>query len=82
MQENNDAALPERVAQIILEGFYDYFEEFHRITIGARQRFISSNWKACQQASKDRLNMYLDKILTVKDTVTKVSDNRVTQPVF
>ena len=82
MQENNDAALPEQVAQIILEGFYDYFEEFHRITIGARQRFISSNWKACQQASKDRLNMYLDKILTVKDTVTKVSDNRVTQPVF
>lgn len=82
MSNVSDQELATQVAEIILDGFYDYFDEFHRITIGARERFISANWKACQQASKDRLNMYLDKILAVKEKVIQEADERVFQPNF
>lgn len=82
MTEINANPLAGKIAEIILEGFHDYFEEFHRITVGARNRFISGDWKACQQASKDRLNMYLDKILAVKARVLEGSDETVLVPEF
>ena len=68
------------IAEIILDGFLDYFEEFHNITLDARQRFINAEWKSCQQATKDRLNMYLDKILVVQDQVKKVCGERAYEP--
>jgi isocitrate dehydrogenase kinase/phosphatase len=66
-----------QVAQIILQGFKEYFAEFHEITLDARQRFIKAEWKSCQQATKDRLNMYLDKILIIQSQVQGACGDRV-----
>lgn len=82
MTESNSSGFALQTAQLILNGFHNYFEEFQRITLGARQRFISSDWKACQQASKDRLNMYLDKILAVKAKLLETSNPHLMQPEF
>ncbi len=58
-----------QIAHIILQGFLEYFAEFRKITSNAKQRFINAEWRACQQASKDRLNMYLDRVLAVQAQV-------------
>ena len=70
-------ASPELIAQAILNGYLNYFQEFQSITLGARERFINARWKHCQQASKDRLNIYLDKILHLKDALNSLDDTLV-----
>ncbi len=80
MTEKSSPTLAKEIAQIILDGFHNYFTEFERYTLGARQRFIDADWKSCQQASKDRINMYLDKILAVKEQVLAVAHEHVMEP--
>lgn len=82
MTEKQAAPLPAKIAQMIADGFHNYFDEFQHITLGARQRFISADWKACQQASRDRINMYLDKILVLKEQILQVADDSIMEPAF
>jgi len=82
MKDSVSAYYAQQTAEAILNGFHDYFKEFQRITRGARARFISGDWKACQQASKDRLNMYLDKLLAVKAKLMETDNPYLLTPAF
>ena len=45
-------------AQAILDQFQAYRREFEAVTAGARQRFLSANWRGVQDASAKRLDLY------------------------
>lgn len=68
------------IAQTILRGFENWFAEFQQVTLGARQRFIDSDWKACQGASRQRINLYLEKILEVKAQVNTIAGDVIYDP--
>ena len=68
------------ISQTILHGFENWFAQFHVFTLGARQRFIDSDWKSCQSASRDRINLYLDKILWVKTQVSDIAPDIIQDP--
>ena len=57
------------IAYEILKGFEKSFRFYNRITAGAKHRFETLQWQACQQASKDRIALY-GKILT--ETVSEL----------
>lgn len=46
------------IAQAIINGFDRHFSLFQDISSGAKQRFELSDWKAVQQAAKDRIYFY------------------------
>ncbi len=46
------------IAQLILDGFDDYREQFRQITNGARVRFEQAQWQEIQQASAARIALY------------------------
>lgn len=60
------------IAYEILKGFEKSFRLYNRITAGAKSRFETAKWQACQQASKDRIALY-SRILneTVKELYTQ-----------
>ena len=60
------------LAQIILDNFHNYFEQFHLITLGAKERFASADWKATQVSTKKRLNIYVDAIQRVQHEVSEL----------
>ncbi len=45
-------------AQAILDQFQAYRREFEAVTAGARQRFLSADWRGVQDASAKRLDLY------------------------
>ncbi len=47
-----------RIAAIILEGFIDYRQKFHAITLDAKKNFERADWHAIQKASKQRIELY------------------------
>lgn len=56
-------ATSNHLAYEILKGFEKSFRLYNRITSDARKRFENAQWRACQQASKDRISLY-ERILT------------------
>jgi isocitrate dehydrogenase kinase/phosphatase len=62
------------IAQLILEGFDDYREQFRLITDGARARFEQAQWQAAQQASAARINLYEEKVAQTRDRLLQGSD--------
>ena len=63
----------ERFARIILNGFESYFADFQNITLGARSRFENSDWLGVHTASKERIDLYKDKVNSVLVTVELVA---------
>ncbi len=57
------------VAKQILAGFDRYFEEFQFITAGAKQRFVSADWAALQEASVERIDLYKTIVVQVSGKV-------------
>lgn len=49
---------PELIAQIILDGFIDYRKKFHAITLAAEGYFEKAEWRAIQEQSKYRIELY------------------------
>ena len=56
MTEQNSQA--QAIAQAIINGFDRHFSLFQDISSGAKQRFEQADWKAVQQAAKDRIYFY------------------------
>lgn len=59
------------IAQLILEGFDDYREQFRQITDGARARFEQAQWQAAQQASAARINLYEEKVAQTRERLVQ-----------
>jgi isocitrate dehydrogenase kinase/phosphatase len=49
---------PKEIAQAILNGFERHYRLVREITAFARQRFEAANWKAVQEASRERIYYY------------------------
>lgn len=58
IHNDNERVTPRQIAELILEGFHRYRNRFREITRGARQRFLNADWRAVQQASMDRIELY------------------------
>ena len=50
------------VAKTILDGFEKHFTLFSEITAGAQARFERADWPAVQQASRDRIYYYAQRV--------------------
>ena len=46
------------IAQIIVDGFIDYRQEFHSITLAAKSHFEKADWSTIQEQSKIRIELY------------------------
>ena len=57
------------IAAAIHDGFEQYFATFQAMTVDAQRRFRKGDQAGCHQTSKDRLNLYDDQILMVKQRV-------------
>ena len=63
----------ERFARIILNAFESYFAEFQNITLAVRSRFENADWQGIHRVSRERIDLYKNKVLSVLDTVELVA---------
>ena len=66
-----------RLARTILNGFTAYFAEFENITLSARTRFENAEWRAAQEASMQRIDIYKIKVLETIDVVEYIAADRL-----
>ena len=66
-----------RLARTILNGFTAYFAEFENITLSARTRFENAEWRAAQEASMRRIDIYKVKVLETIDVVEYIAAERL-----
>ena len=66
-----------RLARTILNGFTAYFAEFENITLSARTRFENAEWRAAQEASMRRIDIYKIKVLETIDVVEYIAAERL-----
>lgn len=51
-----------RVAQVMLEGFDKHYRLFQAVSAGAKARFESADWHAAQQATRERIRFYDERV--------------------
>ena len=56
--DESQQTLAQAIADTILEGFDRHFRIFQQITSGAIQRFEQADWHSAQQASRERIVLY------------------------
>ena len=66
-----------RLARTILNGFTAYFAEFENITLSARTRFENAEWRATQEASMRRIDIYKLQVLETIDVVEYIAQHRL-----
>ena len=66
-----------RLARTILNGFIAYFAEFENITLSARTRFENAEWRATQEASMRRIDIYKLQVLETLDVVEYIAQDRL-----
>lgn len=66
-----------RLARTILNGFRAYFAEFENITLSALARFENAEWRAAQEASMRRIDVYKIKVLDTIDVVEYIAADRL-----
>ena len=66
-----------RLARTILNGFTAYFAEFENITLSARTRFENAEWRATQDASMRRIDIYKLQVLETIDVVEYIAQDRL-----
>ena len=66
-----------RLARTILNGFIAYFAEFENITLSARTRFENAEWRATQEASMRRIDIYKLQVLETIDVVEYIAKDRL-----
>jgi len=71
-----------RLARIILNGFTAYFAEFENITLSARTRFENAEWRAAQEASMRRIDIYKIKVLETIEVVQYIAADRLHDRTF
>ena len=53
----------QRLARVILNGFYAYFAEFENITLAARTRFEQAEWPSMAEVSSRRIDIYKEIVM-------------------
>ena len=71
-----------RLARTILNGFTAYFAEFENITLSARTRFENAEWRAAQEASMRRIDIYKIKVLETIEVVQYIAADRLHDRTF
>lgn len=64
------------IAQTILQGFDAQYGRFLEMTAGAQQRFEQADWKAVQQAMKDRIHLYDHHVGLVVEQLRGITGSR------
>ena len=57
-----DRRLPTQLAYRILAGFDKHYRLFTRTTVAARDRFAQADWSAVQEAQKERIRFYSERV--------------------
>ena len=63
----------ERFARTILNGFESYFADFQNITLAAKSRFENADWLGMQAASRQRIDLYKEKVNNVYQYVELIA---------
>jgi len=63
----SDQAQPKEIAQLILSGFERHYAHVRKIAGSARQRFEAADWRAVQEAARERIYYY---DLRVNETIS------------
>jgi isocitrate dehydrogenase kinase/phosphatase len=66
-----------RLARTILNGFTAYFAEFENITLSARTRFENAEWRATQEASMRRIDIYKLQVIETIDVVEYIAQGQL-----
>ncbi|MCX2983270.1 bifunctional isocitrate dehydrogenase kinase/phosphatase [Halieaceae bacterium IMCC14734] len=66
-----------RFAQTILHGFESYFADFQNITLAARPRFENADWAGIHAASRERIDLYKEKINKVSEFVELIAGDQL-----
>jgi len=61
-----------RLAKAILNGFDAFFAEYKNITYGAQGRFERADWQSVQQAMRQRLDLYKQKVAAVSESAEAI----------
>jgi isocitrate dehydrogenase kinase/phosphatase len=72
--DSKQTGLARTIAETILQGFDRHFHDFQEITVGARERFESSDWDAEYRASRQRIMLYDIRVNDTIETLRKVFD--------
>jgi isocitrate dehydrogenase kinase/phosphatase len=64
-------AMARRVAQTLIEGFDKHYRLFRQCSVDAKQRFEAADWHGGQQAVKERIQFYDDR---VRETIARLHD--------
>src|SRR4051794_11256051 len=67
----SDAA---EIARTILDGFDKHYRLFRRISAAARDRFDRADWSAVLQASRDRIDMYDQRVVEAVQALQQYPD--------
>lgn len=62
-----------RLAKAILNGFDAFFAEYKNITYGAQGRFERADWQSVQQAMRQRLELYKQKVVKVAESAEAIT---------
>jgi len=62
----------QQIARAILDGFETHYRLFRAITAGARRYFEAADWRALQQAARERIDYYDQR---VSETVQHLRDD-------
>ena len=66
-----------RLARTILNGFTAYFAEFENITLSARTRFENAEWRATQDASMRRIDIYKAQVIETQKVVEYIAQDKL-----
>ncbi|MCH1446000.1 MAG: bifunctional isocitrate dehydrogenase kinase/phosphatase [Luminiphilus sp.] len=66
-----------RLARTILNGFTAYFAEFENITLSARTRFENAEWRATQEASMRRIDIYKLQVIETIEVVEYIAQDQL-----
>ncbi|HYE36260.1 bifunctional isocitrate dehydrogenase kinase/phosphatase [Methylocaldum sp.] len=67
----SDQPQPKAIAQLILSGFERHYAHVRKIAGSARQRFEAADWRAVQEAARERIYYY---DLRVDETISDLRD--------
>ncbi|TRZ63934.1 MAG: bifunctional isocitrate dehydrogenase kinase/phosphatase [Rhodocyclaceae bacterium] len=70
----SDDLIAESIANVLVDGFNKHYRLFHESSALAKQRFEEARWQEGQQAVKDRLQFYDDRVRETTDRLHREFD--------
>jgi isocitrate dehydrogenase kinase/phosphatase len=76
MTEAGDAAPAKRIANLLVDGFDENYRRFRALSAQAKERFEAADWRAVQDAVKERLRLENEQVgQTVAQVQTEVGNS-------